>query len=69
MISAMVQIGIHHIPALEALFQIRDLPPADCIVTLLLGLVPVTVLELTKLVRRARQGGGDRTPRASEVPV
>jgi P-type Ca2+ transporter type 2C len=52
-VSALVQIGIHHIPPLERLFQIRDLPMEDCALTLVLGLIPVTVLELSKLVRRA----------------
>ncbi len=51
-VSALIQIGIHHIPALEALFEIRDLSLGDCALTILLGLIPVTVLELTKLVRR-----------------
>ena len=66
-ISAVVQIGIHHVPALEALFQIRDLSLTDCVVTLLLGLIPVTVLELTKLVRRARQRGAMRFSGGAEV--
>ncbi len=55
-VSAMVQIGIHHIPALEALFQIRDLPVGDCALTLLFGLIPVTALEVTKLARRLVSG-------------
>jgi len=66
-ISALVQIGIHHIPALEALFQIRDLSLTDCVVTLLLGLIPVTVLELTKLVRRARHREANGSAGAAEV--
>jgi Ca2+-transporting ATPase len=63
--SALIQIGIHHIPPLEALFQIRDLPLSDCLLTLVLGLVPVTVLELTKLVRRASR----RAPGVTRVPA
>jgi Ca2+-transporting ATPase len=55
--SVLIQIGIQNVPALEALFQIRALSAADCLVALGLGLVPVTVLELTKLVRRARSRG------------
>jgi Ca2+-transporting ATPase len=51
-VSVLVQIGIHHIPALERLFQIVDLSLQDCALTLMLGLIPVTVLELAKLARR-----------------
>jgi len=52
-ISAIVQIGIHHIPATQALFQIGHLGLSDCGLSVLAGLVPVTVLEITKLLRRA----------------
>jgi Ca2+-transporting ATPase len=54
--SVMIQIGIHHIPVLAALFQLRDLPLRDSAVTLLFGLIPVTVIELAKLARRLRNG-------------
>jgi Ca2+-transporting ATPase len=66
-VSVLVQIGIHHIPPLERLFQIRDLPMEDCALTLLLGLIPVTVLELGKLLRRmiARAGALARPRTAS----
>ena len=50
--SVIVQLGIHHVPATQGLFGLSDLPLADCGLALLLGLIPVTVLELTKLVRR-----------------
>ena len=48
---------------------LADLSLSDCVVTLLLGLIPVTVLELTKLVRRARQRGANRSSEAREVPA
>lgn len=51
-ISTLLQIGIHHIPATQVLFSIGDLPLLDCVFSVLLGLVPVTILELGKLVRR-----------------
>jgi Ca2+-transporting ATPase len=60
--STLIQIGIHHIPPLESLFQIRDLSLEDCALTLLLGLVPVTVLELGKLGRRAIFRSSARPP-------
>lgn len=53
-ISAIVQIAIHHLPATQALFQLGDLSLADCGFSLAAGLIPVTVLELTKLLRRAK---------------
>jgi Ca2+-transporting ATPase len=56
-VSVLVQLGIHHIPATQALFQIGELSLADCALGLSVGLVPVTVLELTKLIRRALQRG------------
>jgi hypothetical protein len=43
---------MHHIPGVERLFQIGDLSMEDCILTVLAGLVPVTVLEMAKLARR-----------------
>jgi Ca2+-transporting ATPase len=69
--SVLVQLAIHRIPGLERLFQIGALSLTDCAITLLLGLVPVTVIELAKLVRRLLvaqrpapgSGGGGRGPR------
>jgi P-type Ca2+ transporter type 2C len=55
MISALVQIGIHHIPWTQTLFQIGGISMADCALSFALGLIPVTVLELVKLVRAARE--------------
>ena len=54
-VSVAVQLGIHHIPATQALFQIGDISLADCTLGLVVGLVPVTVIELSKLIRRAVQ--------------
>lgn len=54
--SGLIQIGIHHIAALEALFKIKPLSLADCALSIGLGLIPVTLVELTKLVRRLPQG-------------
>lgn len=42
----------HQIPAAQDIFQIGAPSLADCGLTLLLGLLPVTVLELAKIVRR-----------------
>ncbi len=52
LISVLVQLGIHHIPATQALFQIGALSLADCSLGLIVGLGPVTAVELSKLVKR-----------------
>ncbi|HEY5946588.1 MAG TPA: cation-translocating P-type ATPase [Kofleriaceae bacterium] len=57
--SALVQIAIHHVPWSQSVFQITDLSAADCVLSVLLALIPVTVLELAKLVRGATR---ERTP-------
>jgi Ca2+-transporting ATPase len=53
LVSALVQIGIHHIPGTERLFQIGTISMEDCALSVLIGLIPVSVVECTKLVRRA----------------
>jgi Ca2+-transporting ATPase len=60
--SALIQAAMPQIPALARLFQIPALSPAEIAASLGLGLVPVTVLELTKLVRRVRGVGAPETP-------
>lgn len=65
-LSALIQLGIHHIPAAEAMFGVGPLSAADCALTVLVALVPVTVIEISKLGRRwtkgASHGGEDRVP-------
>jgi Ca2+-transporting ATPase len=58
LVSIFLQLGLHHIPFSQELFQIGDLPLADCALALVLGLIPVSILELTKLVRRLPRGSG-----------
>jgi hypothetical protein len=50
-ISVLVQLAIHHVRWTQVLFDISDLSAQDCMLGLGLGLVPVTVIELVKLVR------------------
>jgi Ca2+-transporting ATPase len=50
--SVLMQLGIHHIPAAQAVFEIGPLSAADCLFTLLVASGPVTVIEVGKLVRR-----------------
>lgn len=51
-VSFLVQLGIHHIPATQALFQIGELSLFDCALSVGIGLIPVTLIELQKLSRR-----------------
>jgi len=51
-LSVAMQIGIHYIPATESVFEIGALSPTAWALTLLVALGPVTVVELSKLVRR-----------------
>jgi len=66
MLSVLLQLGIHHIPAAELMFGIGPLSAADCALTVLVALVPVTVIEISKLGRRwtkgASHGREDRLP-------
>jgi len=64
-LSVAAQLAIHRIPATQALFQIRDLNLIDCAIALSAGMVPVTVLELTKLLRR---GFAKRKPHTPQAP-
>jgi P-type Ca2+ transporter type 2C len=66
MFSALLQLAIHHVPATEAMFGIGPLSVADCVLTVLVALVPVTVIEISKLFRRwnSKEGTGVSTARA-----
>ncbi len=50
--SVLMQLGIHYIPAAQEVFKVGPLSAADCALTLLVALGPVTVIEVSKLVRR-----------------
>jgi len=51
-LSMLVQLGIHHIPATQALFEIGALSLADCIMSFAAGAIPLLVLESYKILRR-----------------
>jgi Ca2+-transporting ATPase len=51
-LSAVAQVGLQHVARLRALFQLAPLAPFQTLGLLLLGLVPVTAVELSKLARR-----------------
>src|SRR5262249_9778026 len=53
-LSAIVQVAIHEIPRMEEIFRITPLGPGELVVCLAVGLIPVSAIELAKLVRRRR---------------
>ena len=55
-VSVVMQLVIHHTAVTQRVFDIKPLSLNDCILTLSVALVPVTLTEIGKLVRR-------RTPR------
>jgi len=55
-VSALVQVAIHYLPATQAFFEIGTLPLADGLLAVAAGLIPVTVMEIQKLVRRGMAG-------------
>lgn len=52
MLSAAVQIGIHHVPVMRELMQLTPLSLSDCMLTVVIGLVPLIVIEAWKLFAR-----------------
>jgi Ca2+-transporting ATPase len=52
--SVLAQIALYEIPGTERLFQIHALGGRELAALLALGLVPVTLIELSKLARRLR---------------
>lgn len=53
-ISVLLQLGLHHLPFAQELFEIGPVSLSDCILGIAIGLGPVTLLELSKLARRPR---------------
>ncbi len=58
-VSFFVQIAIHHIPLTQTLFDLEAMPLSQCGTWILLGLVPLLVLETCKVWRRWR--GADQS--------
>jgi Ca2+-transporting ATPase len=54
LVSMLVQLGIHHIPATQQLFGIGALSLFDCVLSVVVGAMPLAVLEISKVWRRAR---------------
>lgn len=52
--SFALQLAIHHLPALQAIFGTAPISFGQCVAWLVLGSVPLGVLELRKVLRRSR---------------
>jgi Ca2+-transporting ATPase len=52
-ISGIVQVALHHVPVMQGLFHLAPLSAFDLLLTVGLGFLAVTVIEVSKLVRRA----------------
>jgi Ca2+-transporting ATPase len=53
-VSLLLQVAIHYVPVTQTFFEIGTLPLADGLLAVAAGLVPVTAIEVRKLVRRER---------------
>jgi P-type Ca2+ transporter type 2C len=67
LVSFLMQLGLHHTPVTQRLFELGSLSGADCALSVLVGLVPVTLLELWKILRRVWSGA--RTSANTPLPT
>jgi Ca2+-transporting ATPase len=51
--SATLQIALHHVPLFQMLFGLEPISLSEGLLSIGLGLIPATALELVKVVRRA----------------
>ena len=50
--SAGIQLAIHQLPFMKRLFGLGGLSPEESAMSVVIGLIPVTVIEVLKLIRR-----------------
>jgi Ca2+-transporting ATPase len=62
-----LQIAMHQVPAARRLLGISALSPFEWALALTLGLVPATVLELSKLLARLRKGSAQHARRGANA--
>lgn len=55
--SFSLQLAIHHVGVLQAMFQVEPITMSQCLAWIALGLVPLLVLEIRKLWQRGRANG------------
>jgi Ca2+-transporting ATPase len=53
-VSFALQLAIHHLPALQALFETSPISPGQCVAWVVLGSLPLLVLELRKVLLYSR---------------
>jgi len=58
-VSIVVQLGLHYIPAARSVFETEPLQAADFALVLIVALGPVTIIEVSKLIRRWRASEPD----------
>ncbi|GMU01602.1 cation-translocating P-type ATPase [Corallococcus caeni] len=51
-VSTVVQVAIHYFPATQTLFRLEPFSWRECALAMLLGLIPVSAVELSKLAHR-----------------
>ncbi|MBZ0120165.1 MAG: cation-translocating P-type ATPase [Sandaracinaceae bacterium] len=66
-LTILVQLALHHVPFTQELFGIGTISLADCGLTLALGFIPVTVLEISKLLMRLGRGRAGLTRRVESA--
>ena len=54
LVSFALQLVISATPMMEAIFQTQRITFAECAVGILLGLIPLSILEIIKVLRRIR---------------
>jgi Ca2+-transporting ATPase len=68
-VSVAVQLAIHHMPFTRSLFEIGPLSLGDCLLSLAIGFIPVSVLEIGKLLRRLRPRLGGKGSQIISKPL
>jgi P-type Ca2+ transporter type 2C len=61
LVSFIVQLLIHHVPAMQAMFGIAPISIGQCLAWIALGTIPLILLETRKLLRNPRETA-TRTP-------
>jgi hypothetical protein len=51
-VSVLIQPWMHHVPIVQAVFQTTPMALWDCLILLAVGAVPLTLLEIGKMLRR-----------------
>ena len=52
--SAALQLAMHHVPFMQEIFGLTPVSLRDCLLSIALGLIPVSVLEFQKVFGRVR---------------